>query len=74
MSDPHLLLRDVSDLFVLFFLMSFWSKLIQVVIGCCVIVHFHWREVLNQQWPPGWVLKQAGCPVGAGHRIQALSH
>lgn len=72
-SDLHLLLRDVSDLFMSFFLMSFCSELIQVVIGFCVIAQFHWREILNQLWPSGRALKQAGRRVGAGYRIQALS-
>lgn len=39
-SDQRLLLRDVSDLFVLY-----WSALIQVVIV------FDWREIVNQQSP-----------------------
>lgn len=52
-----------------FFLVPFWSELIQVVKGCCVFTQSRWREILNQQWASGCALKQAGRHVAAGYRL-----
>lgn len=59
LSHLHLLIHDVSDRF--FFVVLFWSELIQVVKGGCVL--------LNQQWASGCAWKQAEHHVGAGYRL-----